>query len=113
MGQKQQEAEYTLLDPLIGSDSETQARQDIEFKPLNRRNHLTLATSKIRNESCSRARLFVLAIFAFIVIYVSIGVSREDLPQIVRVPPDDNGGKAACVGHRINPLYLSLIIQFL
>lgn len=93
MGQKQQEVEYTLLDPLMGSDSEI--RQDIEFKPLNRRNHLALATNKIKNESCSRARLFVVAILAFIVIYVSIGISREDLPQIiVRVPPDDNGGKA-------------------
>lgn len=80
------QVEYSLLEPLMGSDNEAQV--DVDYKPVSRS---TLAANRI--ESCGRTRLFILSIIAFLVIYVTIASSDVDLPTItVRVPPDENEG---------------------
>lgn len=85
------QVDYTLLEPLM--DEALESGQDVDFKP-NRRDPRVTLSANTRSEQCNRVRLFILVVLAFILVYVSLGVTREDLPQaIVRVPPDDNGGE--------------------
>lgn len=75
----------------MGSDNEAQA--DVQFKPGNRRDHAAPTVAN-RGDTCGRARLFILAIFAFLILYITIASTQVDLPQIiVRVPPDENESK--------------------
>lgn len=82
--------EYTLLEPLIeGSDGE----QEVNYKQLARK-----APNANRSETCGRMRFFLLGLFAFFLVYVSLSSARETLPQIVvKLPPDDVNGKCSCV----------------
>lgn len=83
-GGMNQQVEYSLLEPLMGSDAEG---QEIAFKSRKE----VLAN---RVDTWGRARLFLLSIFAFLIIYVSIASSRITLEPIpVKIPPDDNKGK--------------------
>lgn len=104
MGQNR--VEYSLLEPLL-MDSDTE-QADLEFKPSCRRDHNGPLKVTKRIETCGRARLFVLIILAFLVLYVTIASSRVDLPQIiVRVPPDENEGNN-CINHHPPTHLLSL-----
>lgn len=94
------QVEYSLLEPLMGSDGEDRA--EIEFKPVPRS---TQAANRI--ETCGRTRLFILSIFAFLIIYLTIATSHVDLPQIVvRVPPDENPGERHIQRVRVLCLYV-------
>lgn len=87
------QVEYSLLEPLMGSDTEAQQQQQAEIGFSRTPAVQRQTAAAIRNEACGRTRLFILSIFAFLLIYLTIATSHVDLPTIVvRVPPDENEG---------------------
>lgn len=95
----------------MGSDNEAQV--DVQFKPANRRDHAAAPTVSNRGDACGRARLFILAIFAFLILYITIASTQVDLPQIiVRVPPDENEGNHFRIPQRSLRVYFCLLFNF-
>lgn len=105
------------MEPLLGSDNED--RGSIEFKPVSAtttKDHFPITSAAARrSETWGRARLVIVTLVAFLLIYVSIASSGIELPQvvIVHVPPDENPGMSQMSVGRVRIKIVFMLLYLL